>query len=248
MRMSGNTILITGGTSGIGLGLAQRFHADGNVVIIAGRREQLLSDITAEHSGMDSVVMDVADPDSIRRGFAAVTQKHPDLNVVVNNAGIMLSEDLTDPDHLGVAEDTVVTNLLGPIRLLAEAVPFLAGRPAAVIINVSSGLAFVPLPIAPTYSATKAAIHSYTQSLRVQLAGTGVQVVELIPPGVQTDLMDQAARNQGMPLPAFLTEVMDILRTDPDVTEVCVQDVLPLRHAEAQGRHDDMLVMLSGAH
>jgi len=248
VRMSGNTILITGGTSGIGLGLAQRFHADGNVVIIAGRREQLLSDITAEHSGMDSVVMDVADPDSIRRGFAAVTQKHPDLNVVVNNAGIMLSEDLTDPDHLGVAEDTVVTNLLGPIRLLAEAVPFLACRPAAVIINVSSGLAFVALPIAPTYSATKAAIHSYTQSLRVQLAGTGVQVVELIPPGVQTDLMGQAARNQGMPLPAFLTEVMDILRTDPDVTEVCVQDVLPLRHAEAQGRHDDMLVMLSGAH
>ena len=248
MRTSGNTILITGGTTGIGLGLAQRFHADGNVVIIAGRRGELLSDITAEHPGMDSVVMDVADPVSIRRCFATVTDKHPDLNVVVNNAGIMLSEDLTDPDHLRVAEDTVATNLLGPIRLLAEAVPFLAGQTAAVIINVSSGLGFVPLPITPTYSATKAAIHSYTQSLRAQLAGTGVQVVELIPPAVQTDLMGQAASGQGVPLPAFLTEVMDILRSDPDVAEVCVNDVMPLRHAEAQGRHDDMLAMLSGAH
>lgn len=248
MRMSGNTILITGGTSGIGLGLAQRFHAEGNTVIIAGRREQLLSSITAEHPGMDSVVVDVADPASIRRGVATVTDEHPGLNVVINNAGIMLSEDLTDQGHLRVAEETVATNLLGPIRLLAEVVPFLAAKPAAVIMNVSSGLAFVPLPITPTYCATKAAIHSFTESLRVQLAGTGVQVLELIPPGVQTDLMGQAARGQGMPLPAFLTEVMDILRSYPDVVEVCVKDVLPLRHAEAQGRHDDMLAMLSGAH
>ena len=248
MRMSGNTILITGGTSGIGLGLAQRFHAEGNIVIVAGRREQLLSAITAEHPGMDSVVVDVADPASISRCWAEVTGRHPDLNVVVNNAGVMLSEDLTDPDHLRVAEETVATNLLGPIRLLAEAVPFLAGQTAAVIVNVSSGLGFVPLPITPTYCATKAAVHSFTQSLRVQLAGTDVQVVELITPGVQTDLMGQAASGRGMPLPAFLTEVMDILRSDPDVVEVCVNDVLPLRHAEAQGRHDDMLAMLSGAH
>jgi len=248
MRMSGNTILIIGGTSGIGLGLAQRFHTEGNTVVIGGRREQLLSDITAEHPGMDSVVLDIADPGSIRHCLATVTKKHPDLNVVVNNAGIMLSEVLTDPDHLRVAEQTVATNLLGPIRLLAEAVPFLVGQPAAVIINVSSGLAFVPLPITPTYCATKAAIHSYTQRLRVQLAGTGVQVVELIPPGVQTDLMGQAARGQGMPMPAFLTEVMDILHADPDVVEVCVKDVLPLRQAEAQGQHDDMLAMLSGGH
>jgi len=248
MRMSGNTILITGGTSGIGLGLAQRFHAEGNRVIIAGRREQLLSAITAEHPGMDSVVVDVADPGSINRCWAQVTGRHPDLNVVVNNAGIMLSEDLTEPGHLRVAEDTVATNLLGPIRLLAQAVPFLAGQTAAVIINVSSGLGFVPLSVTPTYCATKAAVHSYTQSLRVQLAGTDVQVVELIPPGVQTDLMGQAASGRGMPLPAFLTEVMDILRGDSDVVEVCVKDVLPLRYAEAQGRHDDMLAMLSGAH
>jgi len=248
VRMSGNTILITGGTSGIGLGLAQRLHAEGNTVIIAGRREQLLTAITAQHPGMDSVVLDFTDPGSIKRGWAEVTRRHPDLNVVVNNAGIMLTEDLTDPNHLAVAEETVATNLLGPIRLLAEAVPFLAGQTAAVIVNVSSGLAFVPLPFTPTYCATKAAIHSFTQSLRVQLAGANVQVVELIPPAVQTDLMGQAASGRGIPLPAFLTEVMDILRNDPGVVEVCVSDVLPLRHAEAQGRHGDVLAMLSDVH
>ncbi len=248
MRMSGNTILITGGTSGIGLGLARLFHAEGNTVIIAGRREQLLADITTEHPGMDSVVLDIEDPSSIRDAIAGVLDKHPDLDVVINNAGIMLPENLTDPEHLGVAEQTVVTNLLGPIRLLAQVAPFLAAQPTATIINVSSGLAFVPLPLTPTYCATKAAIHSYTQSLRVQLADTNVQVLELIPPGVQTDLMGQAARGQGMPLEAFLTEVMDLLRDNPDADEICVQDVLPLRNADAEGRHADVLAMMSGAH
>lgn len=248
MHMTGNTIFITGGTSGIGLGLAQRFHAEGNTVIIAGRREQLLSTITGQHPGMDSVVLDVTDPDSIRRSIATVTAEHPNLDMVINTAGIMLPEDLTDPDHLGVAEQTVATNLLGTIRVLAELVPFLAAQTAAVIMNVSSGLAFVPLPMTPTYCASKAAIHSYTESLRVQLAETGIQVLELIPPGVQTDLMGQAARGQGMPLPAFLTEVMDILRTEPDAVEICVHEVLFMREAEAQGRHDEVLAMMSGAH
>jgi len=248
MRMSGNTMLITGGTSGIGLGLARLFHAEGNTVIIAGRREQLLADIAAEHPGMDSVVLDVEDPGSIRDAIATVLERHPDLDVVINNAGIMLPEDLTDPEHLGVAENTVVTNLLGPIRVLAPVLPFLVAQPTATIIIVSSGLAFVPLPLTPTYCATKAAIHSYTESLRVQLADTNVQVLELIPPGVQTDLMGQAARGQGMPLEAFLTEVMDLLRNNPDADEICVQDVLPLRNADAEGRHADVLAMMSGAH
>jgi len=248
MRMSGNTILITGGTSGIGLGLAERFHAEGNTVIIAGRREQLLATITAEHPGMHSVVLNIDDPDSIRGAVAEVLEKHPDLDVVINNAGIMLAEDLTDPEHLGVAEQTVVTNLLGPIRLLAQVVPFLAAKPTAAIINVSSGLAFVPLPLTPTYCATKAAIHSYTESLRVQLTDTGVQVMELIPPGVQTDLMGQAARGQGMPLQEFLTEVMDLLRNNPEADEICVQDVLLMRNADAEGRRADVLAMMSGAH
>ena len=248
MKMTGNTILITGGTSGIGLGLAQRFHAEGNTVIIAGRREELLRSITAEHPGMGSVVLDVRDPDSIRHCVATVTAAHPDLDVRINHAGIMLPEDVTDRAHLSVAEATVATNLLGPMRLLAEMVPFFVARPEAVIMNVSSGLAFVPLPLTPTYCATKAAIHSYTMSLRVVLRGTGVQVLELIPPGVQTDLMGMAEKGQGMPLPAFLSEVMDILRTRPDAVEICVDDVLFLRNAEAEGRQADVLAALSGAH
>jgi len=248
MRMSGNTILITGGTSGIGLGLAERFHTEANTVIIAGRREQLLADITAKHPGMDSVVLDMEDPSSIRDAITGVFAKHPDLDVVINNAGIMLPEELTDPRHLDVAEQTVTTNLLGPIRLLAQVVPLLVAQPTATIINVSSGLAFVPLPLTPTYCATKAAIHSYTESLRVQLADTSVQVLELIPPGVQTDLMGQAARGQGVPLQAFLTEVMDLLRDNPDTDEICVQGVLLIRNADAEGRHADVLAMMSGAH
>ncbi len=131
MKMSGNTILITGGTSGIGLGLAQRFHAAGNAIVIAGRREDLLSAITAEHPGMASAVLDVTDPESIASCFQTVTTQHPDLNVLINNAGIMLPEDLKDPAYLQVAEDTVATNLLGPIRLLTSFVPFLIKRPGA---------------------------------------------------------------------------------------------------------------------
>lgn len=247
MRMSGNTILITGGTSGIGLELAKRFHADGNTVVVAGRREQQLTAVTAEHPGMDSVVLNVEDPDSIHNTIAGVLEKHPDLNVVINNAGIMLPEDLTGPQHLDVVERTVTTNLLGPIRLLTHVVPLLTAQHVATIINVSSGLAFVPLPMTPTYSATKAGLHSYTQSLRVQLTGTGVQVIELVPPAVPTDLMGQAARGQGMALEEFLTQVMDLLRDHPDAKEICVPDVLMMRNAEAEGGHDDVLTMMSGA-
>lgn len=246
MKLAGNTILITGGTSGIGLGLAQRFHAEGNTVIVAGRRETLLRQVTADHEGMDAVVLDVGDPLSIAKCFAEVTTRHPELNVVINNAGVMVAEDLTDPDHLPVAETTVATNLLGPIRMLAAFVPFMTTRADAAILNVSSGLGFVPFPMTPTYSATKAALHSYTQSLRVQLAGTGVQVLELIPPAVQTDLMGQRDSAHAMPLQAFLTEVMGIMRDQPDLAEICVEGVLPLRTAEATGRHDAMLAMLSG--
>jgi len=246
VKMSGNTILITGGTSGIGLGLAQRLHAAGNTVVIAGRRTGLLAGITAEHPGMSSVVLDVTDPASIASCLQSVTAQHPDLNVLVNNAGIMLPEDLTDPAHLQVAEDTVATNLLGPIRLLAAFVPFLLQRPDAVVMNVSSGLGFVPLPATPTYSATKAAIHAFTQSLRVQLADADVQVLELVPPAVRTDLMGQRDSEHAMPLEAYLDEVVELLRSRPDADEVCVQSVHLLRNAEAEGRHADVLKMLAG--
>ena len=246
MKSTDNTILITGGTSGIGLGLALRFHQAGNKVIIAGRRKQLLDTITAEHQGIEALVLDVADPASIVEAFETVTRAHPDLNVVVNMAGIMLPEDLHDPGFLATAESTVTTNLLGPIRVLAAFIPFLAKQRDPAIINVSSGLAFVPLPITPTYNATKAAIHSFTESLRVQLAGTPVQVLELIPPAVRTTLMGQQDSEQAMPLEDFLTEAMAILHAEPEAGEILVDSVKFLRFAEANGTYRNTLTMLSG--
>jgi short-subunit dehydrogenase involved in D-alanine esterification of teichoic acids len=175
-----------------------------------------------------------------------VTRAHPDLNVLINMAGIMLPEDLRDPSFLSTAESTITTNLLGPIRMLAAFVPFLTRQSEAAIINVSSGLAFVPLPITPTYNATKAAIHSFTESLRVQLADTPVQVLELIPPAVRTTLMGQQDSEQAMPLEDFLTETMTILQTQPEAEEILVENVKLLRFAEANGSYSNILAMLSG--
>lgn len=248
MRLTGNTVLITGATSGIGLGLARRFHSAGNRVIVAGRREHLLDAIVAEHPGMASVVLDVTDADSVRRAHQAVAAAHPDLNVLVNNAGMMLPEDLTDPEHLATAERTVQTNLLGPVRVSSRFLPSLVGRPDAVIINVTSGRAFVPLPSTPTYSATKAALHAYTEALRVQLADRGVAVLELIPPRVRTALMNQLDSPDAMPLDVFLDEVWDILRTRPDATEIYPESVRFLRFAEADGRYSQALGMTRGVH
>jgi uncharacterized oxidoreductase len=245
MKTTQNTILITGGTSGLGLGLAQRFHAAGNTVIVAGRREHLLDEIVAAHPGMESLVLDVSDPASITAAYATVTAAHPDLNVLINMAGIMLPENLLDGSAVATAEDTVTTNLLGPIRMLNAFVPFLVAKDDGVIINVSSGLAFVPLPLTPTYSATKAAMHSYTQSLRIQLADTPVQVLELVPPAVQTALMNQTDDERAMPLDDFLSEVMALIENAPDADEILVERVKLLRFAEAEGRFDDVLALLS---
>lgn len=248
MKLSGNTILITGATSGIGLGLARRFLAEGNEVIVAGRRDQLLASIVAEHPRMAGVVLDVSDPESVRRCFAAVTADFPRLNVLINNAGIMVPEDLTHPDHWAVAEATVATNLVGPMLMVNHFLPHLLDQGDAVIMNVTSGRAFVPLPLTPTYSATKAAIHSFTESLRVQLADRGVDVLELIPPRVQTDLMGQSRSPDAMPLEAFLDEVMGILRSQPDEAEICVESVKTLRYAEATGTYAQALTMIGGVH
>ena len=246
MKITGNTILITGGTSGIGYGLAQRFQLGGNKVIVAGRRQELLDEIARENDGIEAVRLDVTDPESISALYRDVTAAHPELNVLINMAGIMQTEDLRDPSDLAVAEATITTNLLAPIRLNSAFVPFLATREDAVIMNVSSGLAFVPLPITPTYNATKAAIHSFTESLRVQLADTSIQVLELIPPAVRTTLLGQQDDENAMPLPEYLSEVMDILRDEPDATEIRVKRVDFLRFAEVHGTYPQVLEMLSG--
>jgi uncharacterized oxidoreductase len=239
MKTTGNTILITGGGSGIGRGLAEAFHKLGNKVIIAGRRRQFLDDTIAVNPGMASVVLNIADAADIRKVSAQLAKEHPALNIVIHNAGIMRPENLLkQPEDLADAEATITTNLLGPIRLTAALLPLLQKQPRATIMTVSSGLAFVPMAMTPTYNATKAAIHSYTQSLRYQLKSTNIEVLELIPPYVQTELMGsaQAADPRAMPLADFLNEVIEILKTQSDANEILVERVKPLRLAAENGR------------
>jgi uncharacterized oxidoreductase len=239
MQISGNTILITGGGSGIGRALAEAFRAQGNQVVIAGRRQKLLDGTAAANPGMKAVVLDIENGDAIRSFAEQMKRDYPSLNVVIHNAGIMRPETLQS-GAVADAEATVATNLLGPIRLTAALLPLLEKQPRAAIMTVSSGLAFVPMAMTPTYCATKAAIHSYTQSLRYQLRNTSVQVLELIPPYVQTELMgqEQANDSSAMPLKDFIAEVMDILKTSPDAAEICVERVKPLRFAEANGGYN----------
>ncbi len=241
MKTSGNTMLITGGGSGIGRALAQAFHALGNQVVIAGRRKELLDETVAANPGMKAVVLDIQSAEAISRFAAQLKLDFPALNVVIHNAGIMRAEDLRD-GALDDAEATVATNLLGPIRLNAALLPLLQAQPQATIMTVSSGLAFLPRAMTPTYCATKAAIHSYTQSLRYQLRDTAVQVLELIPPYVQTELMwpGQASDPNAMPLKDFIAESLRILTDSPEMTEICVERVKPLRFAEATGTYDGL--------
>ena len=248
MILTGNTILITGGGSGIGRGLAEAFYALGNKVIIAGRRQNVLDKTTEAYPGLAAAVLDIEDPAAIREFAARITSEHPALNVLINNAGISKPENLKSQEKdSGDAEAMVTTNLLGPIRLTAALLPHLQKQPHAAILNVSSGLAFVPLPVAPTYSATKAALHSYTQSLRVQLRDTPVQVVEIIPPYVQTELGGSSQMNdpRAMPLKEFIAETMQILKSQPEAPENCVEGVKFLRFAEASGTFDKAFQMLT---
>jgi uncharacterized oxidoreductase len=245
MQTTDNTILITGGGSGIGRALAHRFHDLGNRVIIAGRRREALDEAAAGRERIDVLELDIEDPAAIE-GFAqAALARWPQLNALINNAGVMRSERLGSRRDLADAEATVITNLLGPIRLTNALVDHLARQANAAVVNVSSGLAFVPLVAAPTYSATKAALHSYTQSLREQLKGK-VEVIELIPPGVQTDLTPgQATREGYLPLADYIDEVMELFQQRPTPAEISVQRVKFLRDAEAEGRFDQTLAAIN---
>lgn len=235
MQTTGNTLLITGGTSGIGRALAEAFHQLGNEVIVAGRRRELLEEITAANPGMRSIVLNVQDLAGVDAFAEKMVRTHPSLNVLINNAGIMKPENLREGGTFASVEATVTTNLLAPLRLTAALLPHLLQQPRAAVMTVSSGLAFVPLAVTPAYCATKAAIHSWTQSLRWQMRGTSVEVLELIPPYVQTELMGprQSQDPRAMPLADFIAEVMQILRTQPEAREICVRRVDPLRYAGA---------------
>jgi uncharacterized oxidoreductase len=225
MKTNGNTILITGGGSGIGRALAEAFYALGNTVIIAGRRKDVLAQVVADNPGMKALQLDIGSADAIRAFGETIKREYPALNVVIHNAGIMRPENLMD-GLLDDAEATITTNLLGPIRLNAALLPMISAQANPVVMTVSSGLAFIPLAMTPTYCATKAAIHSYTQALRYQLKDGPVQVLELIPPWVQTELMGpgQASEPRAMPLKAFISEVMQILQSSPEITEICVEN------------------------
>ena len=223
MRMHGNTILITGGTSGIGRGLAQAFHKLGNQVIVSGRRAASLAAVCESNPGMRSFVLDVTDPAAIRNVAARMAQEFPDLNCVINNAGVQKVHDLASgrPLDEGALISEVGTNLLGVIRVASAFLPHLRGKPSATLVNVSSGLAFVPLACFPVYCATKAAVHSFTMSLRHQVKNTGVRVVELLPPYVATELDREnkavvPAGLEPMPLEAFIAETMKALEGDAD--------------------------------
>ncbi|GAB4079511.1 SDR family NAD(P)-dependent oxidoreductase [Modestobacter muralis] len=247
MDITGNTVFIPGATSGIGLALALRLQQEGNTVVIGGRRTALLDQITAEHPGLHAVEIDTTDVASIQRAAAQVIAEHPDLDVLVTMAGIMRVEDWTTPGgFLTSAEETVTTNLLGPIRLIAAFVEHLRSRPAATIMTVSSGLAFAPLAVTPSYNATKAAVHMLSESLRLQLAGTGVAVVELEPPSVRTALLPgQEDSEFAMPLADFVEEVVELIRTQPDATEIQVENVEFLRYGEARGDYDHVVATLN---
>lgn len=245
MKHTGNTILITGGGSGIGEALAHRFHDAGNSVVVAGRRKDALERAIGGRPNMHAVGLDADSADGIADFAQRLLATHPGLNVLINNAGIMRFEALDRSRDLADAEATISTNLLGPIRLTNALIDHLTGQPDAAIVNVTSGLAFVPLFTTPTYNATKAAMHSYTVAMREVLRGK-VEVIELAPPAVQTGLTPgQEMRPGYQPLDAFADEVMALFAQEPTPREILVERVGFLRFAEAQGRFDQTVTQLN---
>jgi uncharacterized oxidoreductase len=216
MKLTGNTIFITGGGSGIGRALAEAFHQRGNHVIIAGRRRAHLDAVVAAYPGIVVVELDITDPASIDAVAARLIAEYPDLNVLINNAGVMLPDRAAGRIDDRLLTDTVTTNLVGPIRMTSALVEHLKGKQDAVIAYTSSALGFVPMAITSVYSATKAALHSYVLSQRFLLKDSGVRVLEIAPPWVRTDLMNSREAQIAMPLDEFIAETMAVLATDAD--------------------------------
>jgi len=239
MDLTHRTALVVGGTSGIGLGLARRLAAAGSTVVVGGRSTGRVDDL-------ETVQVDVTDAASVLRARDAVLAAHPDLDLVVAMAGVMLVEDLRDPAHYPAAETTVATNLLGTIRVVDAFTPHLVGRGGGAIVTVSSGIAFLPFPSMPTYAASKAGVHAYTEALRAQLAGTGVEVTELVPPAVATAGQEKV-NPAALPLDAFLDEALGLLAQDPTPAEILVQGVLQHRWAERDGTYVELVARRSQA-
>jgi uncharacterized oxidoreductase len=219
MDLASNTVLITGGSTGIGLALAKRFLQSGSDVIVCGRREQVLQEARAAHPGLGIHVCDVSNEQDRVALFKSAVADRPRLNVLVNNAGIQHRRDLTDATDWARTRQEIAINLDAPVHLSTLFIPHLLTRQRPVIINVTSGLAFVPLASAPIYCATKAALHSFTLSLRHQLADTPIQVIEIAPPAVDTDLGGAGQHTFGVPLDEFAeAAVAGLQRGDLEIT------------------------------
>ena len=214
MKTEGNVIFITGGGSGIGRGLAEALHRLGNKVIISGRRQGHLKKTLEANPGMDSVELDVTDPESIRRVAEHLIAKYPTLNVLINNAGIMLIDDASALVDDELVTSTIATNLMGPIRITGALIAHLKKQESAAVLIVSSVLGFTPMAMTAVYSSTKAALHSYAQSLRFKLRHTPVRVLEVIPPWVRTELLNSSEEQRAMPLDEFLKGTMAALATE----------------------------------
>lgn len=237
MDITDRTVLIVGGTSGIGLGLARRFADAGSTVVVGGRD-------TARVEGLETVTVDVSDPESVTRARDEVLAAHPDLDLVVTMSGVMLLEDLRDPAHIAQTETTVAVNLLGTIRVLDAFTPHLIALGHGDVMTVTSGIAFLPFPLMASYGASKAGVHAYTEALRAHLAGTGVGVTELVPPAVATAGQEQVNPN-ALPLDAFLDEVVGLLTQTPTPDEIVVERAQALRWAERDGTYADLLAQRS---
>ena len=251
MKMTGNTILVTGGTSGIGRALASAFHGRGNQVIVAGRRQDLLDAMTRDHPGMAAMPLDVDDPAALPRFASALRDRFPALNVLFANAGISRPEDMAaDGWTAADAEAIVATNILGTLRVTAALLPMLKRRHDATVVATTSNLAFIPRADFPTYCASKAFLHSWLQSLRHQLRRVPVEVLELSPPYVATELTGpgQVADPRAMPLDAYAAEVMQLLEAGAHPGgEVLVTRDRTRRTAERDGRYDEAFAAINPA-
>jgi uncharacterized oxidoreductase len=240
MDITSRTILVVGGTSGIGLGLARRFAAAGSTVVVAGRTTDRVTDLP-------TVRVDVTDDDSVRAARDEVLARFPELDTVVTMSGVMPLEDLRDPGHFVAARTTIETNVLGTIRVVDAFTPHLVARGAGTFVTVSSGIGFLPFPPMPTYGASKAAVHAYSESLRAQLAGTGVDVVELVPPAVATTPEQRKLNPAALDLDDYLDEVLTLLAADPTPDEVLVKAVQMHRWAERDGTYAELVARRSQA-
>ena len=244
MDLGNRTVLVVGGTSGIGQELARRFAAAGSTVAVAGRNPEALA--AMEREGFTAFSVDVTDGSSVTALRDAALARHPGLDTVVAMSGVMVMEDLRDPAHFAATQTTIDTNLVGTIRVLDAFTPHLVGRGAGTFITVTSGIAFLPFPPMPSYAASKAGVHAYTEALRAQLADAGVEVVELVPPAVATAGQEKV-NPHALPLDEFATEVMELLARNPTPREILVKGVQMHRWAERDGTYDELVAKRSQA-